>query len=175
MICYCCRNFISFTKLNLDLHHNTSSCIIMTNKMYKLDIDRQKDRVNPIQLFLLNYLVIWHESRLIWVWFWDSFLAARLNIIITVIHHVESIISHINHIRNYFDCQINVTLIMIPEIEPFPDHMTHKIKPGRNDSGSDVPMSPAPAYCQCPSQPHTCAPISSHTLTHCQLSEHPSR
>ena len=55
----------------------------------------------------------------------EDLLAVSPNMIITVINHVRSIISHLNHIRNYFDCQINVTLITSPETQPFSDHMTH--------------------------------------------------
>ena len=37
-------------------------------------------------------------------------------VLIPVINQFSEIIRHVNRIRNYFDCQINVTLITVPEI-----------------------------------------------------------
>ena len=43
-------------------------------------------------------------------------VGSDLGVLILIINQFLEIIRHVNWIRNYFDCQINVTLITLPEI-----------------------------------------------------------
>ena len=52
-------------------------------------------------------------------------VGSDLGVLILIINQFLEIICHVNWIRNYFDCQINVTLITLPEINsPGPSLVT---------------------------------------------------